>query len=105
MTVRIPSTATSARRRGPRWSLAALALAGSLAFAACSTTGASMAPSAEASEAAVSVQDLAVAGKEFAFELPASIPAGLTKITLTNDGQEEHQAQAALMAEGSPTST
>jgi plastocyanin len=46
------------------------------------------------------IQDLAVSGKEFAFEAPASIPAGLTKVILTNDGAEEHQAQVARLTDG-----
>jgi plastocyanin len=94
-----------------------------LALAACSGTGASGAPSAAppseapASEAPASVapsavpseaasaptgtvQDLALIGKDFAFEGPTTIPAGLTKITLTNEGAEDHQAQLAKLADG-----
>ena len=46
------------------------------------------------------VATLAVTGKEFAFELPATVPAGVTAITLTNAGQEEHQAQLAKIVDG-----
>ncbi len=61
----------------------------------------SEAPSQAPSEApAGTVQDLAVEGADFKFHAPASIPAGLTKITLTNVGQEEHQAQVAKLADG-----
>ncbi|HYH93108.1 MAG TPA: hypothetical protein VD763_08115 [Candidatus Saccharimonadales bacterium] len=58
---------------------------------------ASVAPSASAAAA----QDLAVTGSDFAFQAPASIPAGLTKLTLTNAGAEEHQAQIAGFKAGS----
>ena len=116
-----PTTPTS-RSRG-RWSAAALAIAALLTVAACSTSGATSAPSAaasaapsaaasvapsvapsaaapSASSATTTVQDPAVTGKEYAFEVPASIPAGVTKITLTNAGKEEHQAQIAKLADG-----
>lgn len=39
-------------------------------------------------------------GKEYSFELPASVPAGVTAITLTNAGQEEHQAQLVKINDG-----
>jgi plastocyanin len=112
------------------WGAAALALATSFALVACSASPAgstapsavpaseapasasaapeSAAPSASASApasvepspSAAAVQDLAVTGTEYAFEAPASIPAGITKITLTNAGKEEHQAQVAGIAAG-----
>jgi plastocyanin len=111
-----------------RWILATVTIAATLAVSACgSTPGASSPPSATtatseapasasapASEAPASVepsasasaatggevQDLAVTGTDFAFSAPTSIPAGITKITLTNDGAEEHQAQIAGLAAG-----
>ncbi len=112
-------------RRGRR-PLAALAAAAIFVIAACSGTGASTAPSVapvseapasvapasiapsvapSASAAAATVQDLAVEGTDFAFALPASIPAGLTKVTLTNAGAEEHQAQVAKLADGTTLET
>jgi plastocyanin len=60
---------------------------------------ASEAPSAEPSAAAL--QEFAITGTDYAFEMPATIPAGLTSITLTNEGKEEHQAQVAGINEGS----
>ena len=39
-------------------------------------------------------QELAVDGKEFAYELPATIPSGPTRVTLNNVGQEEHQRRS-----------
>lgn len=108
------------RRRRPIWSASALVAALAIALVACSSTPTastapsvvppsasapasvepSVEPSAEPSVTAAAVQDLAVTGKEFAFELPASIPAGPTKVTLTNAGAEEHQAQIAKIADG-----
>jgi plastocyanin len=102
--------------------LRGLALTSLLAFAACGAPAASGSPSAaatpepaseappseappsEAPSAAPSeaaLQDFEITGTDFAFEMPASIPAGLTSITLTNEGQEEHQAQVAGINEGS----
>jgi plastocyanin len=78
------------------------AAASMLLAAACSGTTASSPPASAAGSAPAAggtVQDLAVEGQDFAFVAPASIPAGLTKITLTNTGQEEHQAQVARIAE------
>ena len=43
---------------------------------------------------------LAVTGRDFSFELPASVPAGVTAITLTNAGAEEHQAQLVKINAG-----
>lgn len=67
-----------------------------------STAPSSAAPSSPAvpSASAAAVQDLAITGTDFAFQAPATIPAGPTKITLTNSGQEEHQAQMAGIAAG-----
>ncbi len=57
---------------------------------------ASVAPSASGAAA----QELAVTGTDFAFQASASIPAGVTKVTLTNSGAEEHQAQIAGLKDG-----
>jgi plastocyanin len=104
--------------------LRGLAIASALTFVACGTPAASSSPSAAAtpepaseapaspSEAPASeapsaapseaaLQQLEITGTDFAFELPATIPAGLTSITLANEGQEEHQAQVAGLNEGS----
>jgi plastocyanin len=67
---------------------------------ACGGTGGSAAPSAEASAPAGAVTELAVTGTEYAFEAPASVASGPTRITLTNDGAEEHQAQVARLNDG-----
>lgn len=51
--------------------------------------------SPSASSSAGTAQELAITGTDFAFEAPASVPAGVTRVTLTNAGAEEHQAQVA----------
>ena len=99
-----PRSAPITPVRGIRWSAAVLA-AVALVVAACSGSTSSAEPSAAASAAtsdapAGAVQDLAITGTEYAFAGPASIPAGLTKVTLTNSGAEEHQAQVAKLADG-----
>jgi hypothetical protein len=45
--------------------------------------------------------ELAVTTTEYTFDLPQSVPAGPTTVTVTNDGEEEHQAQIARIADGS----
>ncbi len=66
--------------------------------------GVSVAPSTEASvattEAAPASGTLPVTGKDFGFDLPSSVEAGVTAITLTNAGAEEHQAQLVKIADG-----
>ncbi len=56
--------------------------------------------SASAAPSSAASGTLAVTGKEYAFDLPASVPAGVTAITLTNAGKEEHQAQLVKIADG-----
>lgn len=79
------------------------ALAAALLIAACSGTptgsAASSAPAASPS-AGGTTGELAITGTDFAFELPASVPAGVTKITMKNAGKEDHQAQLVRIAEG-----
>lgn len=114
------SPSATGPKRHARWGITALTLAATFALVACSSaptasTAPSAAPASEApsspsaaaessapaaSPSAAAAQDLAITGTDFAFEAPASIPAGPTKITLTNAGQEEHQAQIAGLAEG-----
>lgn len=91
------------QRHRPAWP--ALAFAVALIAAACTgTPSVSVAPGASASSAPSgstgAVQDLKITGKEYAFEAPASIPAGPTRITLVNAGKEEHEAQIAGLNAG-----
>jgi plastocyanin len=74
----------------------------SAAASAAPSASASAAASASASPApsSAAAATLAVTGKEYAFDLPASVPAGVTAITLTNAGKEEHQAQLVKIADG-----
>ena len=53
-------------------------------------------PSASAGE----VAELPIEAKDFSFVAPASIEAGVTKVTVNNTGQEDHQAQVARIADG-----
>jgi hypothetical protein len=63
-----------------------------------SASGPAESPSAGASSGAAAT--LAVTAKEYAFDLPASVPAGVTAITMTNAGKEEHQAQLVKINAG-----
>jgi len=47
------------------------------------------------SESAAAAQELEITATDFAFDLPASVPAGATTISVVNEGAEEHQAQFA----------
>lgn len=116
MTNRVPSRRP--RLVHPR--ILALAAGAVLLAAACNTTPAassatvappasaptsqapSVAPSPPASAApsAAAANTLDVEAKDFAFGLPASAPAGVTHLTLTNTGKEEHQAQVARLTPG-----
>ena len=68
--------------------------------ASAAASAAASAPASAAPSAGGAAGTLAVTGKEFAFDLPASVPAGVTAITLTNAGQEEHQAQLVKINAG-----
>lgn len=59
-------------------------LLGALAVAACAS------PTGAAKPA-----EITVVAKDFTYELPAQMPAGLTTITLKNEGTEPHHAQFA----------
>jgi len=94
-----PSRATPTRRLAAT----ALTMVAVLALAACSgsTPSAGASGSPDASAPAGGVQDLEITGTDFAFQAPASVPAGPTKITLVNAGKEVHQAQIAGIKDGS----
>ena len=63
---------------------------------------ASASPSAEGSPSVspAAVNELRIEASDYAFEAQAEIPAGVTRIVVSNTGQEEHQAQVARIAEG-----
>jgi plastocyanin len=50
--------------------------------------------------AAGEVIELEIVASDFAFEAPAETGAGPTRVTVTNTGQEEHQAQIVRLNEG-----
>ena len=113
-------TKKTSRRSGSRRLATALAVAAiGAALVACSpsttssasvstspsasaTGSAPTSPSASASSSASSSAEnpIAVTAKEYAFGGASTAPAGPTKITLTNQGKEEHQAQLAKIADG-----
>ena len=117
-----PVTHVTPRRRGPRRLSNVLAVAAvAAAMVACSPSAtssasvptspsasaiesASTSPSASASSSAAAsgsaVNPIAVTARDFAFGGATTSPAGPTKITLTNEGKEEHQAQLAKIADG-----
>jgi len=65
--------------------------------AATDTAGTSTAATAAAASAPNVVH---VVAKDFSFEAPAQIPAGLTTLHLMNEGKEVHQAQIIKLTEG-----
>jgi hypothetical protein len=64
---------------------------------AVDTAGASAASTASTAPAANVVH---IVAKDFSFEAPAQIPAGLTTLHLMNQGKEIHQAQIIKLTEG-----
>lgn len=44
--------------------------------------------------------ELVITGTEFAFDLPAEVPGGLTRVTLVNEGAMDHHAIFLLLADG-----
>lgn len=65
--------------------------------AATDTAGASATATAAAAPAANVVH---VVAKDFSFEAPAQIPAGLTTLHMMNEGKEVHQVQIIKLTEG-----
>ena len=65
-------------------------------------TASAPAPSAggASASAGAGAGELAIVAREFSYEAPATIPAGPVRITLTNQGKEEHMAQIAKLADG-----
>lgn len=60
-------------------------------------------PEAEATESEDTGGGLSVTAVEYAFDLSsATLPAGETEITFTNEGKEQHQLIMALLTEDAP---
>jgi plastocyanin len=57
-------------------------------------------PAATAATSAAAANTLNVTAREYAFEMPTSVGAGVTTVSLKNTGAEEHQAQIAKLNEG-----
>jgi plastocyanin len=68
---------------------------------AATSAPASASAAASPSGATGAANKLALTAREYAYDGVAPIPAGLTTITLTNSGKEEHQAQLAKIADSS----
>lgn len=80
-------------------------LAATLFLAACQPiqpqASAPAAPNPAATEApAAEIPQITVTAKDFAFEMPAEVPAGLVSITLTNAGAVNHHAYFTRLLEG-----
>lgn len=53
-----------------------------------------------ASTAPAAIQEVTITAQDFAFDVPAEIPAGWTSITFTNAGQTNHHGYVARLLEG-----
>jgi uncharacterized cupredoxin-like copper-binding protein len=69
----------------------ALVTVGVLGLAACGGDDSSSGGSGQAS--GTDATPVAITAKDFAFELPASVPSGVVQLTLTNQGQQPHDFQ------------
>lgn len=84
----------------PTATAAASAVASTPAGSPAASSEVSAAPSAPVAAAGT----LPITAKEFSFELPATVEAGVTAISLNNTGAESHQAQLVKIADGSTLS-
>ncbi|MHB8646784.1 MAG: hypothetical protein ACYDAR_13420 [Thermomicrobiales bacterium] len=50
--------------------------------------------------AAATPADVTIVGRDFAFDMPSTLPAGLVHLTFINQGKEEHEAQFFLLKPG-----
>ena len=64
------------------------------------TAAARGAPTGTPNAALAAVPSVTITAKDFSFDAPASIPAGLTRLHLQNSGKEEHQAQLVRLNPG-----
>ena len=44
--------------------------------------------------------DVTIIGRDYAFDMPSTVPAGLAHVTFINQGKEEHEAQFFLLKPG-----
>lgn len=50
--------------------------------------------------AAAAPAEVTIIGREYAFDMPSTVPAGLVHLTFLNQGKEEHEAQLFLLKPG-----
>lgn len=53
-----------------------------------------------APEDSIALPTLNIVAKEYGYEIPAEVPSGPTRLTLTNNGQELHHAQLVRLEDG-----
>jgi len=85
-------------KRAVRVALIALLMGGFLA--ACGDDNKSSSGSDTTKAAAVSPAELSIVGKEYAYTTASSVEGGFVKVTLDNQGKEEHQAQLLRINDG-----
>lgn len=79
--------------------IAAATLGGCQPVRPVSTTAPAAAqPAAASAEAAI--PQVKITAKDFAFDLPATLPAGLVALTLSNEGKANHHAIVSRLKEG-----
>jgi hypothetical protein len=80
--------------------LAVLALVSCTVKESASTAATDTAGAAPAASAAPAANVVHVLAKDFSFDAPAQVPAGLTTMHLMNEGKEVHQAQIIKLTDG-----
>jgi plastocyanin len=94
------ASASSAAATAAPSATTATAAPGSAAASASPAASASGSPSGSAAGSAAATGQLAITAQEYSFQAPPTVAAGVTTITVTNSGKEEHQAQLARIADG-----
>lgn len=67
-------------------------------LAACGTSGQESSSATPTSNA--SIPTITMTAKDFSFDMPETLPAGLVNITMTNTGADPHQANLAQLNQG-----
>jgi hypothetical protein len=95
---------SKARSAGGAGLIAALIAVLLLIAAACDDNGdgddEQEVPGEDTPEVAAQIPEVAIGADEFTFDAPASIPGGLTRLVMTNTGEEDHQALLLRLNEG-----
>ena len=71
-----------------------------IASSACATNDAGSADTASDTGAVAAPHDMSVVARDFAFEIPDTVPAGVTTIRLSNEGADMHHFFLVKLAEG-----